>query len=157
LVRRSLKEFNVSSTLILAAVDGSPASVAALRWALGEAHTHHRHLQVITVYAPDATEEAQARATQAELIERLLGEETTKHEVTELATEVVAGDPVDVLITWSAHAGLLVLGRHGTQSLVRNALGSVGDACSRLAFCPVVIVPPSAKASPDDSLAVAGT
>jgi nucleotide-binding universal stress UspA family protein len=149
----------VSSPLILAAVDGSPASVAALRWALAEAHIHASHLQVITVYAPDETEKSQVRAeqTQAEVVERVLGEETDGSQVAELATQVVAGDPVDVLTTWSAHAGLLVLGRHGTQSLLRNALGSVGDACSRLAACPVVIVPPPADESLDDSLAVPGS
>jgi nucleotide-binding universal stress UspA family protein len=109
----------VSSALILAAVDGSPASVAALRWALAEAHTHRSHLQVITVYAPDGTGESQARAEQdqAEVVERLLDEGTAKGMAAELATEVVAGDPVDVVTTWSAHVGLLFLGRHGTQSL----------------------------------------
>jgi nucleotide-binding universal stress UspA family protein len=148
----------VSSPLILAAVDGSPASVAALQWALAEAHIHRSHLQVITVYAPDGTEESQARAQrdQAEVVERVLREGTTRGLDAELATQVVAGDAVDVLTTWSAHAGLLVLGRHGTQSLLRNALGSVGDACSRLAACPVVIVPPPAQEAPDDSLAVTG-
>jgi nucleotide-binding universal stress UspA family protein len=148
----------VSSPLILAAVDGSPASVAALQWALAEAHTHHSHLQVITVYAPDETGESQARAEQdqAEVVERVVSESTTNGLVDELATQVVAGDPVDVLTTWSAHVGLLVLGRHGTQSLLRNALGSVGDACSRLAACPVVIVPPPTEENPADSLAVAG-
>jgi nucleotide-binding universal stress UspA family protein len=149
----------VSSPLILAAVDGSPASVAALRWALAEAHTHRSHLQVITVYAPDGTGESRDRAQhdQAEVVERVRGEATSKGLVAELATQVVAGDPVDVLTTWSAHVGLLVLGRHGTQSLLRNALGSVGDACSRLATCPVVIVPPPDEETPDDSLAVSGT
>jgi nucleotide-binding universal stress UspA family protein len=148
----------VSSTLILAAVDGSPASVAAFRWAFAEAHTHRSNLQVITVYAPEGTEESQvlAEQTQAEVVERVRGEGTDKSQVAELATQVVAGDPVEVLTTWSAHAGLLVLGRHGTQSLLRNALGSVGDACSRLAACPVVIVPPPADETLEDSLAVGG-
>jgi nucleotide-binding universal stress UspA family protein len=61
---------------------------------------------------------------------------------------LVDGEPVDQLLDQSAGADLLVVGRHGTSGLVHSALGGVGDACARLATCPVVIVPSERRTSP---------
>jgi hypothetical protein len=36
---------------------------------------------------------------------------------------------------------LLVVGSHGTTSLRHAMLGSVSEACARMANCPVVVLP----------------
>ena len=52
------------------------------------------------------------------------------------------GRPADALVAESAHAGLLVVGRHRVGRRVTRHLGSVGRALLRESACPVLVVDP---------------
>lgn len=54
---------------------------------------------------------------------------------------VSCGEAVDVLVTHSSRADLLVVGGHHNSEMSHSVMGGVGDSCARLVGCPVVIVP----------------
>lgn len=149
--------------VILVGVDGSDGSRRALRWALDEAVRHNCTVEVVTAWPPRGTVgqldeaevgEALRRADEAQrhLIENEL--RAVAHPPT-LSYELVEGDAVEVLLRSSAYAELLVIGSHGTDSVRHAMLGSVSEACARLAECPVVVLPASAGARPPDRLPAA--
>jgi nucleotide-binding universal stress UspA family protein len=72
-----------------------------------------------------------------------------------VSRQVIEGSPAELLIYFSGRAQLMVLGSHSTESIRHSALGSVGEACVRLAECPVVVVPHagSPTAAGDDIVA----
>jgi nucleotide-binding universal stress UspA family protein len=122
-----------SNRTVVVGVDGSPASLAAVQWARVTAQGAGARLRLVAAcegptpepHVQRALDDAQARQPGA-------------------ACEVVVrqGRPVDVLLVQSEDADLLVVGRHGVDGMIHSSLGAVGDACARLASCPVVIVPP---------------
>jgi nucleotide-binding universal stress UspA family protein len=58
-----------------------------------------------------------------------------------VAIQVVTGDPVEVLSAHSSEVELLVMGSHGVGGLLHAVQPGVSDALTRLADCPVVVVP----------------
>ena len=108
----------MSTYRIVVGVDGSDGGQRALRWAVHEAAARNGSVQVVTAWAPAASDAPPA------------------------ATEVVRGRAVDALTAAARDADLLVLGSHGHGRLHHAALGSVSDACVRKSACPVVILPP---------------
>lgn len=142
----------MTAHVIVVGFDGSDHSISALRWSVEEARTHGSSVQTVTVAPLDsddgavaALEDMQQRAIDS-VLDRL-----------PISREVVRGDPVEAMVDLSMHASLVVLGRHGTSSLIHAGLGSVADACARLCHCPVVVVPPhppetgsEAGVSPED-------
>jgi nucleotide-binding universal stress UspA family protein len=133
---------------IVVGVDGSPASVAALRWAASMAAAQHRELVAVGVwephpmasYAPAATPHADER-------------EQAEHALTVAVSDVVAavpavkvrqvpeaGLPARVLLRQAEGAELLVLGSHRHSAAFSPAAGPVALACLRGAHCPVVVV-----------------
>jgi nucleotide-binding universal stress UspA family protein len=71
-----------------------------------------------------------------------------------IAGEAVHGPAADVLGAACTTADLLVLGSHGHSRLHTAVLGSVSEACVRLATCPVLIIP-AMRTVPAGSRAVA--
>ncbi|MED6209081.1 hypothetical protein PIB30_051245 [Stylosanthes scabra] len=65
-----------------------------------------------------------------------------KRSVTDVITEVVEGDPRNVLCdaVEKYHASILVVGSHGYGAIKRAVLGSVSDYCAHHAHCTVMIV-----------------
>lgn len=138
---------------IVVGVDGSEASMAALRWATAQAHA--LHAEVVTVHAWEPAgprlapyAPASARPTAAEeRVEaaRLLAE--TMREVfgaridSAVRAVVKEGPPVRVLLGSAHDAVLLVLGRTAHGQGERPAIGAVGRECLRHATVPVVAVP----------------
>lgn len=120
--------------VICVGVDSSPASDAAVAWAVAMAARSTSTLRLISVFGSDrqrTQEHAQGDlARAAGLVDRA-----------DTAFVLTQGEPAERLIGASAGTAMLVLGRHGTQGLIHSALGSVGETCARLADCPVVIVP----------------
>jgi len=98
-------------------------------------------------------EQADVKAMQGEAIREAVGGMERPPAVSQ---EIVHGEPIDVLTRLSAHSSLLVLGSHGISGLRHSGLGSVADACARLASCPVVVVPPAAAAAGQSEELVAG-
>ncbi|MDO9379015.1 MAG: universal stress protein [Nocardioidaceae bacterium] len=123
---------------VLVGFDGSAHAVAALGWAVGQAAASGTAVRVVSVVgASDSAEQrAAVHRAQADAVEA--AEVPVSVAVT---CDSVEGEAVDVLVTAAMKASHLVLGRHGVSSMIRGSLSSVGDACSRLATCPVTIVP----------------
>ena len=135
-------------TTIVVGVDGSDASLDALRWAAQEAELTGAALDVVTVWeypaafgwAPpipaDWNPEDEARRELARSVERTLGK-TPPVEVRQVVTE---GHPAPVLVAAAEHADLLVVGSRGHGAFMGMVLGSVSEHCVSHASCPVVVV-----------------
>jgi nucleotide-binding universal stress UspA family protein len=144
---------------ILVGIDGSPASVGAVRWAAREAQLRGMRIHVLYVrdrrvpapayYAPQPRPGdvgagwSADESTMTAVLKEALGTETWAGVQTELAD----GLPARVLLERAAGAEMLVLG--GTQrgndpapSAIqpRTPLGPVARDCLRAAPCPVVVV-----------------
>lgn len=125
--------------MVTVGFDGSEASLAALRWALSGPRAASK-VQVVTTYSPQGSESIDVARMNAEAI--LHRASTVDAGDVVIDGRAIQGEPTEVLLACSEDSELLVLGRHGTSGIIHSALGSVGDACARLATCPVVIVPP---------------
>jgi nucleotide-binding universal stress UspA family protein len=147
---------------IVVGVDGSEASVEALRWAVDEARL--RGARVVALHAwvfvpaPPIGDpgmiaipagdlagqlEAETEAARAELtdaVARVLGTEPDV-EVVQRLTEAEAGE---ALVEESKEADLVVVGSHGRSGLRAAILGSVSRHVVDHAHCPVVVVRPQA-------------
>jgi nucleotide-binding universal stress UspA family protein len=145
---------------ILVGTDGSPASVAAVRWAGREARL--RGMRVHVVYVQDRRHPAPAhyapRPRASEGAAAAGGERTLKAVVREalgtqpagVQLELADGAPARVLLERSVGAEMLVLGstRPGGGPAAppapslhpRKPLGPVARDCLHAAPCPVVVV-----------------
>lgn len=151
---------------IVVGVDGSPGSVAALRWGLAEAHLRGAPLRLVHAYQPpqlplvDAglaapmtvssfpSEDVERVRAGAESEARRIVEATLKEvdgEATDgvdIRSEVTEGPTVPVLIEAGRGAALLVVGSRGRGGFAGLLLGSVSQQCAQHPPCPVVILPP---------------
>lgn len=139
---------DVRNTDIVVGVDGSPSSTAALRWAVGQAKLTGARVQAVaaweypTYYAMAGAFPYEDLAVSAgkvldEAVHGVLGAARPDVEVLQ---SVVPGNPAQVLIDASAHAGLLVVGSRGHGAFAGTLLGSVSQHCVHHAHCPVVVV-----------------
>jgi nucleotide-binding universal stress UspA family protein len=134
---------------IVVGVDGSDDSLRALRWALGEARRRGGTVQAVTAYTWFGTEAALLAGLgpegERERAEALLGasveEVVGEFPGMSVAAEVIEGEPGSKLTEVARDADLLVVGSHGHGRLHQAVLGSVSEACVRLATCPVVVIP----------------
>jgi nucleotide-binding universal stress UspA family protein len=133
---------------IVVGVDGSPASKAALRWALTQAELTGARVQAVTAWelplyygwagvVPYDDFAAVAGKTLAESVQEVVGVEQPAVEVLE---SVIAGHAAQVLLDLSNRAALLVLGSRGHGGFAGTLLGSVSQHCVQHARCPVVVV-----------------
>lgn len=147
---------------IVVGVDGSDASVDALRWALQEARL--RAARVVAVYvwlfpslglrpagaSPPGFDELWRSA--GELLDESVGAVAESAEGVEIERVVVEGAPSEQLTAIAADAEMLVLGSRGLGGFAGLLLGSVSQQCAHHARCPVVIVRHRAEdGSPDAS------
>ena len=135
-------------TTIVVGVDGSEASLDALRWAAQQAQLTGASLDVVTAWeyptafgwAPpipaDWNPEAEARLDLAESVERTLGKTPSVN----VRQVVVEGHPAPALLAAAEHADLLVVGSRGHGAFVGMLVGSVSEHCVSHATCPVVVV-----------------
>lgn len=138
---------------IVVGVDGSPGSIAALRWAHAEARLRRATLEVVgvwqypmmtTVPAFGALPDVVDLSTQTE--EHVLGvlrdngvESTDEVPV---SVSVAEGAPAQTLISAATGAELLVVGSRGHGGFAGLLLGSVSHQCTMHGPCPVVVVHP---------------
>jgi nucleotide-binding universal stress UspA family protein len=116
--------------------DGAEAllSAAALASSAGV------RLRAVTVVdAKDAADPADVEARVRELLGDAAGD-------VDLEVEVRTGDPADELVAASQDVGLLVIGSRGRRARKAAILGSVSQAVSAKAACPVLILPPGTSA-----------
>lgn len=131
---------------IVVGVDGSPASVRALEWALEEARLRGGTIRVITAWHYPALAEAAdtasdydslkhaAERAQAELLAGAQAQGAPS------SGEVIEGAPVQVLLEAARDADLLVVGSRGRGGFGGLLLGSVSSQLVHHAPCPVTVV-----------------
>ena len=154
---------------IVVGVNGSTASLAALRWAAGEAALRRASLLVVYVWdrtwrtAPYATrcrpapgeERSTARARLAGALRTAFGPVPPAC----VSSEVAEGLVAQVLLDRAADADLLVLGATApaiTSATTGRGGGPVARACLNRAVCPVVIVSAAATVGSSQPDAVEG-
>jgi nucleotide-binding universal stress UspA family protein len=142
---------------VVVGVDGSSASLAALRWAVSEAGHRHADVEVIACWYPPLVAEASgyqigflepdelsARAREAldvALAEVAAGVDQAAAEGRSVTGRLLEGDPGQALVTESKDATVVVVGRRGRGGLSRLLLGSVSRYVADHAECPVVVAP----------------
>ncbi|GAA3771872.1 universal stress protein [Streptomyces coacervatus] len=147
-----MTELAVGNSIVVG-VDGSEASMEALRWAARQAHALHAHVVAVHAWEPTGPRfapyaPASTRPTAAEQRDRaacLLA--STLRKVfgpridSSVRAVVVEGPPARVLLRHSRGAQLIALGRtpHGPHD--QPTTGAVARACLRHATVPVVTVP----------------
>jgi nucleotide-binding universal stress UspA family protein len=141
----------MSNGIIRVAADGSTGSRRALEWAIREARLRGCGVEVVTAYERVPGEEQErSRAAAERRIHATVDDIVAGRVDTPLVSwHVVEGDPVDVLVRESAHSELLVMGSHDVGGLMHAASASPDDMVSRLAACPVVIVPGTSAPAAD--------
>ncbi|MGE0041674.1 MAG: universal stress protein [Vicinamibacterales bacterium] len=143
---------------VLCPVDQSPVARLALAHAVNLAHWYGARVQAIEVLptgipplmevpvpaVPTLSEEAQRGV--AEALDAFVAPYTGLG--VEIDTAVVEGDVVGGILEAAAAwpADLLVIGTHGRGGLQHLTLGSVAEKVMRRAACPVLTVPPGARA-----------
>jgi nucleotide-binding universal stress UspA family protein len=131
---------------IVVGVDGSAASIDALRLAARAAVSAGAQLDVVTSWEwptsygtsgviADWDPAADAAQILAQAIEAAFGE----REPEGLRSLVCEGHPARVLIEASQDAELLVVGSRGHGGFVGLLLGSVSAYCAEHAACPVLV------------------
>lgn len=138
---------------IVVGVDGSEASLEALRWALRQAALTGATVEAITswqlpaVYGWDGATipadldlESNARALQRQALVEVLGPDGADG-ADGVQARVVQGNPARVLLDAARGADLLILGNRGHGGFTEALLGSVGQHCTQHATCPVLIIP----------------
>ena len=136
---------------ILVGIDGTAASWRALDWAADEAEHTERRLNVVHVGDVDAAAGAPAvgPALLADAVARL----EARHTDIRFVTALLEGNPADVLIHMSRHAGLVVVGR-GRHMLPALSVGWVAHRVLAHAHCPTAVV--SASTTPTINRVVVG-
>jgi nucleotide-binding universal stress UspA family protein len=138
----------VSDRVIVVGVDGSQASLAALRWALHEAALRQVDLRVVGVVDIRmqpmvplgdklGTDLMDAMVRQ---VEDVIDKVKDDASAVDIEQDVRAGHPSSQLIDLSKDAELLVVGRRGHSALAGLIMGSVATQVSAHADCPVVVV-----------------
>ena len=156
---------------ILVGVDGTPASDAALRWALTHAARTQQRVTAVHawqlpvdaspggLYLPSLDDEemsTQARVLVDEAIDRteaLFGPEWVPPDVRPV---VAAGPAAQVLEAMARDAEMLVLGQRSDSTLARAVFGSTVSGALHHVACPVVVVPATAEPTPTSGRVVVG-
>lgn len=138
-------------TYLVAGLDGSLASKAALRFAAEEARLREAELRVVSAwevpgsaypamyYLPtlDPEDVAQyARETAEQAVEEVLGDQM----LDSIKLVVREGSAPYVLLEEASQAVMLVVGSRGRGGFAGLLLGSVSQHCASHARCPVTIV-----------------
>lgn len=141
---------NIRQPAVVVGVDGTRASLTALRWAADEARRRGALLHVVRAwdsqfsapYAPPADEwtRAQQYAEPGASLSAQLGAIFGPQLPAGVSSELTQGIAERILVDRSAGADLLVLGSAAAPPLAGRAIGSVVRACLRRAYCPVVVV-----------------
>jgi nucleotide-binding universal stress UspA family protein len=139
---------------IVVGIDGSPASTAALAWAVRQAKSTGNPVLAVSVCRLDAKP---ASSTPLPVTRPLGTDPFREQHARDLRTAVEqvgpdadgvlieqvvpTGDPGKVLVELAADADALVLGGHGYRKSGLTVIGSVAAYCLRHASCPVTVVP----------------
>lgn len=144
---------NGKAQVVVAGVDGSDESVAALGWARRYAEATGATVRAVLAWhfptaAGQPPEGRVPNPIREEAEERLRGQLTEAiakvypdgQPAAGLETRLSYGHPAQVLVDESAEADLLVVGHRGRGAFAGMLLGSVSVHCVNGAHCPVVVV-----------------
>ncbi|CAM4402224.1 Universal stress proteinc/MT2061 [Mycobacterium basiliense] len=147
---------------VVVAVDGSPASNAAVCWAARDAALKNIPLTVVHVVNADVAtwppmpypetwavwQEDEGRKVVAAAV-KIAEEAVTGQRKLTVKSEIVFSTPVPTMVEMSAEAELVVAGSSGRGALARVLLGSVSSSLVRRASCPVAIIRDEDPLMPD--------
>ena len=131
---------------IVVGVDGSPASLGALEWAVHQAALTGAVVEAVTAwqfpatyggYPVDAGTDWQANA---QAIQEIAVKEALGGEATALVRHVAEGHSVQVLLDAAVGAELLVVGSRGHGGFAGMLMGSVSEHVVAHAPCAVVVL-----------------
>jgi nucleotide-binding universal stress UspA family protein len=142
-VRGTWRPVNESPGPVVAGVDGSPASWAAITFAFEEAALRDVPLVAVCALADAPSVLGGARRMEEGFSRAMTLQEKEHPEVTVLR-QITVGSPRSALLTAAAGAQMLVLGTRGLGGTDGMTLGSVAQVLLHHAPCPVAIVHPSA-------------
>lgn len=132
---------------VVVGVDGSPSSVAALRWALRYGAAMNCDVRMITAWDvpmsmgyPTIFDDVDWAGEARTVAEKALADTADLRSGVDVAADVVHGHPANVLVDAGKDAELLVVGSRGHGTAVGMLLGSVSQHCVHRAACPVVVV-----------------
>jgi nucleotide-binding universal stress UspA family protein len=136
---------------IVVGVDGSPPSMAALRWAIRQAEVTAAALDAVIAWefpiaagglgwAPTSgLDDTDYSELAAKTLAEAIAEVSPPPEV--VVHQVVAeGNPALVLLDVAKDADLLVVGNRGHGGITDALIGSVSVRCLHHAACPIVVV-----------------
>ena len=134
---------------VIAGVDGSPHSAAALAWAAADARLRGWGLVVVTACRQDVPQTGAApspaaaagREQACQQMQARLLRDLPAGAAPPVSTRVLHGDPVATLVSTAAVGDVLVVGTRGQGRVRSLLLGSVAQGCAEQAPCPVVVVP----------------
>ncbi len=138
---------STARTGIVVGIDGSQASLQALRWAQHLAAPTAAPIEVITSWQPpyawgddgwitEWSPQQDAENAQREAIRQVFGDTPP----TGLSTRVVCGSAAGTLIDAGRSAVMIVVGSRGHGGFAGLLLGSVSSAVAEHADCPVLVV-----------------
>jgi nucleotide-binding universal stress UspA family protein len=132
---------------VVVGVDGSAASIAALRWAAGLAARTGWSIEAVAAWQQPITygwdvgiETIDWEADTQKALTATLDDAFGADRPAGLSAVVLHGDPAHLLIERAAGAQLLVVGNRGLGGFMGLLLGSVSSKCASHATCPVLIV-----------------
>jgi nucleotide-binding universal stress UspA family protein len=136
---------------IVAGVDGSPPSQAALRWAVRQARLTGATVDAVTAWRIPAamtgygwapvplTDCSDMEPLAQRVVDQAVADAISPGDPP-VSGRIVQGFPGQVLVDASDGAALLVVGSRGHGGLSGALLGSVSQHCVHHAHCPVVVI-----------------
>jgi len=143
-VRGHWRPVNQSAGPVVAGVDGSPESQAALTFAFEEATLRDVPLIVVCALA-DAPGKVGGAGRMEEEFSRLMTLAEKEYPDVTVLRQVAFGAPRSALLTAAAEAQMLVLGSRGLGGLKGMSIGSVAGTLLQHSPCPVAVVHPTAS------------
>ena len=133
---------------IVVGVDGSPASIKALRWAVRQAKVTGAEVAAVTVWSypagygmgPVGDNAVDFEGDAGKILAEALAEVSGIAPGVAITSSVVEGHAADVLVRAAKGADLLVVGSRGHGGFTGMLLGSVSQHCVQHAGCPVLIL-----------------
>lgn len=138
---------------IVVGVDGSPASLAALRWAVREGSARGLTVQAVTAWhfpVPSTVgnvatvDDRHPVIAAEEILASALAAAGVADDNKAVSTIPVEGHPAEVLMQLAEQADLLVVGSRGHGRIFGALLGSISQYVASRAACPVVVITPIA-------------
>lgn len=135
-----------SGACVVVGIDGSPAAIDAMLWAIDQAADRDIPLRLVYVVddAAGDTVNPQEQARRLSTADRAVRYAVTEVESTgravKIEVEILHGRPVQTLREAARSAAMLCIGARGLRHSTRGAMGSTAAALSVSALCPVAIV-----------------